>query len=169
MKYVVVLGAMTLASNAEASEANPGRVAQAAAPRALARTQFLANVAAKFRTLDANHDGVLTLDELKAAQAAQNTSIESQIATRRAQVFARLDANHDGVISKAEFEGVTPSVKGPDTSANFSRLDTNHDGKVSMDEYQTLQLARYNTLDGNHDGVVTPQELQAARRAPTRR
>lgn len=46
-----------------------------------------------FETLDANKDGVLTPDELKARKAA-----------RAERMFKRVDANADGKIDKAEFD-----------------------------------------------------------------
>jgi hypothetical protein len=60
--------------------------AQAALPR----------LAKHFDAIDANHDGQVSADELKAARAQRREKM-------RTAMFDRLDANHDGVISRDEF------------------------------------------------------------------
>ena len=132
----------------------------------VAKVQFLANIDNNFRTLDANHDGVITMDEIVAAQARQVKILEAQAIQRRTDLFTKLDANHDGVLSVAEFNAGFPvnPMPLPDPKNAFEKLDSNHDGKVTADEFRAPQLVKFNQIDTDHDGVITPQELQAARR-----
>lgn len=171
---VLTLSVVAAGSALAAPSSQPNRSTTSATPAARAqqpvsRAQFAANVDKSFRTLDSNHDGNLTLQEINAAQAQEQKTVASQLAARRAQAFARLDTNKDGVLSQAEFNAGAPAPTLPDPSANFAKLDANHDGKVTADEFRTPQLARFNALDANHDGSITPQELQSARRTASRR
>lgn len=66
------------------------------AMRPIPRDMFDALVRANFTEADLNHDGVVTLDEIRAAREAR----------RAAMINARFDAvdtNHDGNISRDEF------------------------------------------------------------------
>jgi Ca2+-binding EF-hand superfamily protein len=102
MKYAAILAALGLASAACLAVAAPeGRgsdrlraadtngdgmislqEAQAALPR----------LAKHFDQVDANHDGQVTADEMRAARAKRHNAM-----------FDRLDTNKDGVISRDEF------------------------------------------------------------------
>jgi hypothetical protein len=65
----------------------------------------------RFAQMDANHDGVVTEDELGARSAA---------------TMKRMDTNHDGKITLAEL--LAPKL------AAFDAADTNHDGILSPEE-----------------------------------
>lgn len=160
-----------MASSVHAAAPAPPKPGQAMpmtakAGQPVTKVQFLANIDNNFRTLDANHDGVITLDEIVAAQTKQMKILEAQAIQRRADLFAKLDINHDGVLSVAEFNAGFPinPMQLPDPKSAFEKLDTNHDGKVTADEFRAPQLAKFNQIDTNHDGVITPQEFQASRR-----
>jgi len=75
-------------------------------------------LAQNFDQLDANHDGFLTKDELRAAHKAQ-----------REAHFAKIDTDGDGRISLAEAQANAPRL-----AANFDAVDANHDGFVTKDE-----------------------------------
>ncbi|MCW5773695.1 MAG: EF-hand domain-containing protein [Rhodospirillaceae bacterium] len=68
---------------------------------------------------DANHDGVVTKEELAKAFAGRG-------ATARDRMFARLDADKDGKISAAEYQA--------SGEQRFARLDRNKDGVITADE-----------------------------------
>lgn len=171
-----ILGITLLAGMASAASAVapvPSKLGQATppssiahAPQPVARAQFLANIDANFRTLDTNHDGVITLDEIVAAQAKQGKILEAQAIKRRADVFAKLDTNRDGTLSAAEFNAGFPLNPPPlpDPKNSFGKLDANKDGKITADEFRSPQIDKFNQIDTNHDGVITVQEVQAFRR-----
>ncbi len=89
-----------------------------------------------FDRIDANHDGVISADEAKAA---------------RERMFDKIDADHDGVVTAAEFEAARDSAEKrrarrlstlaalraqmPSPSERVAELDQNHDGKVTRDEF----------------------------------
>lgn len=135
-----------------------------------------------FQDLDANKDGFISSDELKAASAklhaawaqrhadtakAQqgaaagttppaDTARESRFADR---MMKRLDTDQDGKISKAEFD--------TDGAAFFKRLDKNGDGKIASDEMPARGPAAFaqhmfDRMDQDKDGKVTKAEFTAA-------
>jgi Ca2+-binding EF-hand superfamily protein len=71
------------------------------------------------RKADANHDGTLSADELRAAR-------EHAIQGRVDAIFKRCDTNHDGKIEKGECPD--------DLTGLFNRTDKNHDGAITKDE-----------------------------------
>ena len=89
-----------------------------------------------FDRLDADHDGLISADEAKAA---------------RARMFDRIDADRDGSVTAAEIETAKDNAEKrrakrlaslakaraamPTPSERFAELDLNHDGKITRDEF----------------------------------
>lgn len=118
--------------------------------------------------LDANHDGVISADEIANAPAALKT----------------LDKNGDGQLTFDEYMGPPPGKHGnggtnapagpPQDEQNGSRhpkhpvppmvaaLDTNGDGIISADEIANASASLL-TLDKNGDGQLTRDELMPPR------
>lgn len=149
--------------------AKNGVVTPAAAPsgeaaKPITRAEFLANLKARFDTVDTNHDGYLEENEVAAAQQKELDRAQAIEQQKLEAEFARLDTNHAGQISKAEFLAGAPPVKTRETPQQMiQQLDKHKLGKVSFQDYSARPLSEFDALDTNHDGVVTPQELQAAR------
>ena len=74
-------------------------------------------IAKHFDEIDANHDGQITADELRAFHQGQ-----------RAAHFKKLDADGDGRISRAEAQSA------PRLAEHFDQLDANKDGFLTPDE-----------------------------------
>lgn len=116
-------------------------------------------------TIDANNDGVLDAQELRAAREA---------------TFDGADANRDGYLTKDELEngrmagdvnrtsrGLGPVLRargrhGDTMAERFERLDTDGDNRVSRNEFLAAPhpLLRF---DADGDGAVTREELERAR------
>jgi len=102
----------------------------------------LANASASLRTLDANSDGSLTLDELRPARPERPADAATPPADRPARGGGRggqprpvapmmlaLDADQNETLSPAEIANASASLKA---------LDLNGDGKLTPDEFRLL-------------------------------
>jgi len=69
--------------------------------------------------IDANHDGMITAEELKAEEERLRNA-------ERQRQLTLLDSNHDGKTTTAEFAQM-------DTE-RFKSMDRNHDGQLTPDE-----------------------------------
>lgn len=101
-------------------------------------------LAGRFKTLDKNGDGRLTLEEAKVPVT----------------FFERLDTNHDKVATLEEFQAVAKLNAGGG-ELGFKRVDGNADGKVTRAEATDAVSRRFASADPNGDGVITRAELDA--------
>ena len=79
----------------------------------------LPRIAAHFNEIDADKNGQVTFDELRAYMQAKRGGFAKK-------AFATLDANGDGKVSRDEFLA--------QAGARFDRMDANKDGFVTPDE-----------------------------------
>ena len=82
-----------------------------------AEAAALPRLAQNFDEIDANKDGQVTSDEMRAHQQK-----------KRAEHWKKLDTNADGAISKSE------AAAEPRLAGRFDQLDANKDGQVTQDE-----------------------------------
>lgn len=107
--------------------------------------------AARFRGMDADHDGVITRAEWRGNDES----------------FRQHDTNHDGVLSGEEVAALVEP--GPDARrrddlvAAFTRADRDNDFRLGRNEW-TPALGSFDAADANRDGVVTRAEFLAANR-----
>ena len=73
-----------------------------------------------FDKLDANHDGVVSADEMKAKANANHA-------------MNKMDANHDGQVTKDELAA--------SRTASFKKMDKNGDGFIDKDESEAHSVA----------------------------
>ena len=198
MKYVAVLAALGLGSavllvNAQgAADGKQGafmerlRAADTNADGMLSRQEAasLPFISKHFDEIDANHDNLVTFEELRAWHQQHRghrghggmikrldkdgdgkvSREEAQAAPRFAQRFDQLDANKDGFITADELKAARQAR----AQEHFKRIDTDGDGRISLAEAQANapRLAEhFAQVDANGDGFVTPEELRAAFRA----
>ncbi len=83
------------------------------------QTEFMAAATTRFVNADANADGVLTKDEMKAARKAKHDA-------RAEKKFEGLDANGDGFVSKDEYD----AKRAEKAEKRAERRDLNSDGVV---------------------------------------
>ena len=94
----------------------------------ISRTEAAAlpRIATHFDEIDTNHDGQVTMDELRAFH-------EQRRAARAAEHFKRIDQDSDGRISKAEAQAAAPRL-----FAHFDRIDANGDSFITPEEMQAF-------------------------------
>ena len=83
------------------------------------RIEFLEAMADAFFFIDANKDGYLTLEELRAV-----------VGTLDAKQFEDADRDKNGKLDIYEYENAL--------SQGFDMADTNADGKITMEEFKPL-------------------------------
>jgi len=93
--------------------------------------------AARFRELDRDRNGRLTLGEWSGPN----------------NVFHSLDRNGDNALSLREFT----ATAGSEAADRFNTLDVNNDGRLTRDEWRGSS-AVFSALDVNRDGVLTRAE-----------
>jgi Ca2+-binding EF-hand superfamily protein len=98
-------------------------------------------LALKFDRIDANKDGQLSRDEMKAARKmhkhAHRHGNKADRQARSAERFRHADADGDGAISRAEAEKNAPRL-----AQKFDQVDGNKDGKLTQEELRAYREAR---------------------------
>jgi hypothetical protein len=146
------------------------------------RQQAIARSDEMFARLDANHDGRVTPDEMRAMR-------EQRRAEMRQHAFDRFDANHDGNISREEFAQAHEMRDGPGGPGRHGGRHMGpppggpggpdgpegrgghgmHGGRmfgtqgfVTAEQMRAHALERFDRADANHDGTLTAVEREAA-------
>ena len=109
-----------------------------------------------FAEIDANDDGLVTHDELRAAMEQHHADMESH----HAEVLERFDADGDGELSATERQTAHRAL--------FDQADTDHNGSLSTAELQAtpgpgeMMLAHMSEIDRNGDGALSYEEITTA-------
>ena len=129
----------------------------------LARTQFIAEMDAEFRRMDADKNGQVTAAEIDQYQRLQAV-VQAQ--ARNLVLFGQLDADKDGQLSKIEFSKLAAPATVVGAQPMLSRMDGNRDRQVSLVEHRIATLANFDRIDTDRDGVASPAEMAAAGVSP---
>ncbi len=123
----------------------------------LDKSEVSGKLAENFDKIDANHDGKLSRDELRAAWKAHRGGHHHGHHGHHGHHMglAAFDTDHDGRVSLAEFNAAM--------KMHFDRLDTNHDGYIDGSE----MAARHK--GGHHGGWGKSKDAASASQgaAPT--
>lgn len=102
------------------------------------------NLERMFDRLDADKDGVVTIQEALALPDLK---------------FDEADTNKDGFVDRAEIDAAIRKMM---VDRVIARFDTDGDGKVSKEEAEKPFKKRFAIFDRNDDGKVTKDELRLA-------
>ena len=145
MKYVASLTALALASAAVIAIAAPegaGGPRHGAVMERLKQadtdgnglisreeSKALPMIAKHFDEIDANRDGQVSPDELRAFHEQMRGQHEQMRAQRRAEHWKKLDTDGDGKVSLAEAQANAPRL-----AEHFGQIDANGDGFITPEE-----------------------------------
>jgi hypothetical protein len=95
------------------------------------------NIDAFLQQSDTDHDGTLSVDEIKKAAIAR---------------FEELDRNHKGHLSRSQLAGAL-------TFQQFRKADKDKDGTLDQDEFLSVIEGLFQAADKDHDGTLDKKEL----------
>jgi Ca2+-binding EF-hand superfamily protein len=95
------------------------------------------NIDAFLQQWDTDHDGTLSIDEIKKAALAR---------------FEELDRNHKGRLSRNQLAGVLAFQQ-------FRQADKGKDGTLDKDEFLSVVEKLFQAADKDHDGTLDKTEL----------
>ncbi len=142
----------------------------------MTRAEMQAMVKDHFAAADANKDGAITKEEVKARHEARR-------AERMDAHFKKMDADGNGSISREEFDAGHAARHGKMADSGgesqptmkmrhggrhgmamgmhgkmFDMADANKDGKVTLAEAQSAAMTHFDKVDGDRNGTITPAE-----------
>lgn len=106
--------------------------------KAEAQAAKLDGIVKHFDQMDANKDGKLTPDEMRASMMARHKAMRGKSAQFDAK-FKAADKDGDGALTKAEAEA--GQLKGIVT--HFDEIDANKDGKVTREELRASMMGMH--------------------------
>lgn len=109
----------------------------------ISRAEFVAEADARFQQMDADHDGTLTRDEMKAFRQAM----------------------HDRMVANGG-RGDMPPPPPPGGKPPKDKADGGSDGAgrtITRADFTNRAAARFDRMDTNHDGTLDQAERDAAR------
>jgi Ca2+-binding EF-hand superfamily protein len=95
------------------------------------------NIDAFLQQWDADHDGTLSVDEIKKAALAR---------------FQELDRKHKGRLSRSQLAGIL-------TLQQFRQADKDKDGTLDRNEFLSVVEELFQAADKDHDGTLDKTEL----------
>jgi len=167
-----------LAGSAAAQSVSPaqGRHAHADAngDGRISQAEFVQGRTERLTAIDADRDGSLTAEEMRAGMQARR-------AEHMAQRFERLDSDKNGAISRPEFDAARPQQTGRAGPGQGVRMGRHHRagrgmgrgggermaarGPVAIADVQTRASEVFARLDADQDGFLTAEEVRSGRQA----
>lgn len=171
------LAALTLAAagGVAIAQQTPDRPAHAMradadGDRRLSQAEFVGQRLERLSAADANRDGTVTAEEMRAAA-------QTRRAGRAEARFDRLDADNDGMVSRTEFDAAREArgEHGPRMMRAHRGAGRGHGpthmgrmearGPIVIADVQARTEQAFARLDADRDGFITAAERQAGRQA----
>jgi len=106
-----------------------------------------------FERMDADKDGIATLDDAKSLVAAR---------------FAAMDTDGDGAISRPERREFRQAKRSEHRAARFAALDTDGDGMIALADLKNdagkRAERRFAKLDTDNDGLISLEDMQSMKK-----
>lgn len=118
----------------------------AVAPSLAQSEEPLRQLLADFDRIDANGNGVISIDEYRYLQIAR---------------WPRIDRNADGHLSVDDFP-LFAAGRARRLLAEVTDLDANGNGRISREEFVNGPAPLFRRADRNDDGILTRSEIEAA-------
>ena len=102
-------------------------------------------LAANFDKIDANGDGQISRDEMRAMRGKmrQGQRGKHRMQGYMAGLFAGMDDDRNGAISRAELGDKAPRI-----AENFAAIDTDGNGELSREEFRAHRMAQRGARQG---------------------
>ena len=168
MTLLTGLGAVALAASAGVATAQTPPAphhARGEPNRQITRAEFVDAPIARLTAMDANRDGVISVDERQAAVPARR-------ADHADARVAQLDACGDGSIRRAELDAAHAARPergahegrrgGPRHAPRGPGREGRERGPVVISEVAAKLGERFDKMDANRDGVISTDERRAA-------
>jgi len=134
LTLMLAASAITSAAGAQTPATPPSPMRQDA-NRVSTRAEAIAQADARFAQMDTDHDGRITVGEMRAYR----------------------EALHDRMVASGRDVPVPPPG-GRKHDGMGRRMDPNGDGSVTREEFEARALKRFDRMDANHDGTIDATE-----------
>ena len=120
-----------------------------------------ARMAERFKTLDTDGSGEVSLAEMTAAREARQAKRAERM-SMRAEAGQGAPGGREGGKWRGK-RGGHGGGHGGGMRGGMMRIDANKDGAITLAEFEAGALERFKRQDTNNDGQVTKAEREAAR------
>lgn len=130
---------------------------------AVTRAQAEAAIAGQFALIDADGDGLITQDEMRAYNEARRAEMQARRAERAAERGTERRERRGRAEMDPERLAAYQERRAERAAARWAEIDTDGDGGLSLAEYTAARIKAFDRLDANSDGIVTAEEIAAMR------
>ncbi len=132
----------------------------------ITRAEAEASLATRFATIDANSNGFVTQDEMKAHHEAKRAEMKAKWEAKKAEAEAAGKPAREGKPKRekdpakaAEWE----AKKAEKAAEHWAAMDSDSDGQLSLAEFTAEHIKFFDKMDADSNGTITKAELDAAK------